>query len=303
MSTKSLSLSFVSLLLVLFGGWYIYSQNQVNHAPVVLTRSGSTLVTDLANPFATGASSSGSGEETSDKTESILMTTGTTETPEITYNITWSPKTLSGVYYQFGVGNPTETDKSVGELAEINKRCYDQYNPDLCDEKKLSLQGEFIGLSKNEDGTFEESKSKPTRMTPEIEYLVYSFISNPLLRQAGVQCGEHFWRNEGIAQTIYLQDDIGFIYYENWWNPYNIDINSMIIINPNTGRKELNTELIWSFYTQISFPSKLEGGNNYTNTKLTECLTNNNIFTPLQAHVDRYYRELIWLWREYKVEE
>jgi hypothetical protein len=303
MSTRSLTLSLVTLFTLLLGGWYIYDQTRVSHTPVSLVQSGSTLVSDLANPFGSGGRDI---KEIIYDTKPTQPTWETSSGKEIYFNTNWMGRTMDvqgkSVYYQFGVGNPRETDKSVEELIEINKRCYDTYTPDLCDEKKRSLQGEFIGLSKNEDGTFEEPKTKPTRMTPEIEYLVYSFLSNPLLREAGTMCGQHFWRNEGTAQTIYLQDDIGFIYYENWWNPYNIDINRMITINPDTGRKELNTELIWSLYTQISTPSKLEGGNNYTNTNLTNCLTKNNILIPLQAHVDRHYRELMWLWREYKVE-
>jgi len=302
MSTKTRSISLVSIILVLFGGWYIYNQSQFSHTPVTLVQSGSTLVSDLANPFSSGSPSENI-EEVSDKTGSILMNTGTTEDPEIVYNTTWTPRTLSGVSYQFGVGNPRETDKSVGELNELSKECRKVESTKASCGLEIITSTESVYHYMNEDGTFEEPTAKPTRMTLEIEYLVYSFLSNPILREAGVKCGEHFWRNEGIAKTIYLQDDIGFIYHENWWNPYNIDINRIITINPDTGRKELNTELIWSLYTQISTPSKLEGGNNYTNTKLTECLAANNILIPLQAHVDRHYRELIWLWGEWKVAE
>jgi hypothetical protein len=302
MTIKTLSISLISLTIILFGGWYIYDQTKVSHTPVVLSQSGSGLVSDLANPFSSG-SSSGSVEELSSKTGNTLMNTRTTETPEMVYNTTWTPRTLSGVYYQFGVGNPKETDKSVEELMEMNKKCLENYVPESCDDRIISLQGEYIGVITNDDGTFKEFDRKPSRMTPEIEQRVLAFISNPLLRKSTELCGDMFWPDDMPGRVIYPQEDMSEVMSENWWKPYQIDINHLILINPSTGRKEFNIGPIWTLRTQILFPALRQGQTgNYTNTKLTDCLQKNNILAPLQAHVDRHYRELMWLWREYKVE-
>jgi hypothetical protein len=301
MSTKSISMSLIVLSLFLFGGWYIYNKDKGEYIPVVLMQSGATLISDATSPFASGGVSSEALLDTSGSGET---NTGVIEKPEIVYNTTWKPRTLSGVYYQFGVGNPSETDKSVEELMEMNKKCLDNYTPDLCDERSISNQGEYAGVLTNDDGTFKEFDRKPSRMTPEIEYLVYSFLSNPLIRQSSEKCGEFFWPDDMPGRIIYPQEDMGEVSPENWWKPYRIDINQLIVINPNTGRKELNIDPIWTLRTQILFPAVTKGqsGGNYTNTKLTHCLAKNNILTPLQAHVNNHYRDLIWLWREYKVE-
>ncbi len=294
MSSKSLSVSLITLSILIIGVWYTYNQNRFSHTPRVINSSGSTFVSDLVSPFASGqSSSSGDFQENQNSIGTNTISTGT---KEITYNATWTPKTLSGVYYQFGVGNPRETDKSVEEITEMNKRCLN-YSPKLCDEKTISLNGEFISVSRKEDGTFEDPERQPSRMTPEIEYLVYSFLSNPIIRQSSESCGEYFWINDGIAQGIYLQHDIGFVHQDNWWNPYNIDINRLIFINPNTGRKELNIDLIWTLRTQILFPSAtIETTGHYTNTKLTNCLQKHNQLQLLQSHVASHYERLRQAW-------
>jgi hypothetical protein len=198
-------------------------------------------------------------------------------------------------------------DKSVEELIEMNKACLENYTPESCDERKISPQGEYIGVLTNDDGTFREFDRKPARMTPEIEQLVYSFLSNPLILQSTEFCGGMFWRDGEEGAPFYntggLREDMDEILPENWWKPYQIDINHLIIINANTGRKELNIDPIHSLRTQILFPPvTLEKRGYYTNIKLTNCLQQNNILVPLQTHVDRHYRDLLWLWREYRVE-
>lgn len=296
MSTRSLTLSLVTLSTLIFGGWYLYNQEQVNHTPVVLSQSGTSVVSDLANPFGSGGSSTGIIDEIKDAT-------GTTKKPEIIYNTTWKPRTLSGVYYQFGVGNPKETDKSMGELKDISINCL----------QNLSGECQNIPYYESLYSTYNESMDiiftgTISRMTPEIEYLVYSFLSNLLIRQSSEKCGEYFWRDGQEGAPFYnnelMHEDMGEVSPENWWKPYRIDIHQLIVINPSAGRKELNIDPIWTLRTQILFPALTKGQTGYyTNTKLTECLAKNNILAPLQAHVDRHYRELMWLWREYKVEE
>lgn len=81
-----------------------------------------------------------------------------------------------------------------------------------------------------------------------------------------------------------------------WWNPYNIDINDFILIHPKTGRKILETNAIASLKTQIEAPSYLEGGSNFTNYPLRECLEKNNQLIQLQVHVREYYEKLFKAW-------
>lgn len=58
------------------------------------------------------------------------------------------------------------------------------------------------------------------RMTPEIEYLVYSFLSNPIIRQSSESCSEYFWRDGNDGAPLYINEDMGEIIPEDWWTPY-----------------------------------------------------------------------------------
>ncbi len=307
MSKNTYTIAAICFIMSIIAAIY-YTNAPISHDPVKPSTTNTGLITDLASPFGSGGRDTSSGIVFD--TTPTQPTWETSSGKEIFFNTNWMGRvvTIQGklAHYQFGSGNPLEFDKSREEIIQINKDCNLAQSAEesmLCNARLG--QGESLSNISLPDGT--EGLSYPSRMTPEIEYLVYSFLSNPIIRQSSEKCGEFFWKDGNEGAPFYnnetMHEDMGEVMPENWWKPYRIDINQLILINPNTGRKELNTDPIWTLRTQILFPPVTYGKTgNYTNTKLTNCLSKNNILTPLQAHVDRHYRELIWLWREYKVE-
>lgn len=176
----------------------------------------------------------------------------------IQVELNWKSRTYSGVLYVFGVWNPNGTNKNPEDSSQWN-------------------------------------------MTSEIEHLVYAFLVNPIIRESSIKCAQYFWKDENDGRPIYntwgMHEDMWEISSENWWNPYSIDINKLILLNVTNGRKELNIAPIWTLRTQISFPAvKLWVWWHYTNIQLTECLKKNNLLESLQSHVEFYYKKLSQLW-------
>lgn len=213
-----------------------------------------------------------------------------TGTKQVELNLNWSGRTLSGIYYQFGSGNPVETDKSIEELVQMNIDCINLTAP-KCQIDQLAL-GELV--SGNDNLGSWNPTSIPNRITPEIEYLAYSFLSNPIIRQSSESCAEYFY-TYGQAYSVF-GPGVGDTLDTNWWNPYRININDIIMVNLTTGRKELNLERISTLNTQLQIPSELQGGQYYTNVPLRECLQKNNQLNLLQSHVASHYERLRQLW-------
>jgi hypothetical protein len=301
MKISRIHLIIISLLVVV-SFWFLnhLTTSTVSNPPI---SSQSGLVSDLANPFGSGNSNKTLFDAT--PTQPVWETSSGAA---VYYNTNWMGRTVEihgkPVHYQFGRGNPVETDKTRNEIIELNKLCRKtEPSSDMSSCISALGQGENLSNITLPDGT--DGFSHVSRMTPEIEYLVYSFLSNPLIRQSSERCGEFFWRDGEEGAPFYnnetMREDMGEVSSENWWKPYRIDINQLIVINPTTGRKELNTEPIQTLNTQIQYPAVTrETWGYYTNIKLTKCLAKNNILTPLQSHVSRHYSELMWLWREWK---
>ncbi len=249
-------------------------------SPIVITSTSSGLVSDLASPFGSGDS----GKILFDATPT-QPTWETSSGTTVFFNTNWIGRTIEiqgkPVHYQFSSGNPVETDKSVEELVQLNKRC--RTNP-VCGNNELS-QYESVGDISNDDGTWKSFDPIP-RITPEVERLVYEFLSNPVIRQSSESCGNKFFTYDQ-AYSVF-GSIIGETIPTDWWNPYNIDINTYITINPNTGRKELNTKPIHTLKQQLNTPSELAGGTWWSNIPLRECLEKNNQLTFLLNHVNLY---------------
>lgn len=115
-------------------------------------------------------------------------------------NTQWKTRTLSGITYVFGEGNPREVALSKGELQNIRKKCGNQSDPDS--------QGY---LCKEGDGY----------ITPEVENYLKVALSDPN------------W--EKFAGCFHPSERISYILEPNF-----LDINTFLIINTQTGRKELD---------------------------------------------------------------
>jgi hypothetical protein len=262
-------------ILILIGSclWFFFYSTPQTPAAVSI---GTGLVSDLASPFGSG-----------DSSKTLFDTTPTQPTWEtssgaiVYYNTNWMGRTVEirgkSVYYQFGSGNPMETDKTVQEIADIYQKCMGN-----CD--KLTGPHEFVSSITLPDGS--DGLSKPARITPEVERLLYEFLSNPILRQSSESCGNKFFTYDQ-AYSVF-GSVIGETLPEDWWNPYRIDINTYITINPNTGRKELNMMPMETLRQQLNIPSILVGGTWWSNIPLRDCLQKNKQLTFLLSHVNLY---------------
>jgi hypothetical protein len=265
-------------ILVLIGSCLWFFSRSISHAPVVVS-TGTGLVSDLVSPFGSGNSSKTLFDTT--PTQPIWETSsGAT----VYYNTNWMGRTIEihgkPVHYQFGSGNPVETDKTIVELIELNKRC--RTNPACIGE--LGNQ-ESVGDISNDDGTWKGFDPIP-RVTPELERLLYEFLSNPILRQSSESCGNKFFTYDQ-AYSVF-GPTIGETQAQDWWNPYSIDINTYITINTNTGRKELNMMPMYTLRHQLNIPSELVGGTWWSNIPLRDCLQKNKQLTFLLSHVNLY---------------
>ena len=128
-------------------------------------------------------------------------------------------------------------------------------------------------------------------ITPQIENLVASFFANPILLQSSQACAKYFWKDDRDGKLYYPQEDMGEP--SGWWNPYVIDINEFMKINPLSGRKEIEPSILWTFNTQIQFaPLKPDQRSHYPNMLLIECLKKNKLLIPLQKHVGSHYEKI-----------
>jgi hypothetical protein len=266
-------------ILVLIGSCLWLFSRSVSQNPAVVS-IGTGLVSDLASPFGSGGSNKTLFDTT--PTQPIWETSsGAT----IYYNTNWMGRTVEihgkPVHYQFGSGNPVETDKSVQEIAEIYKKCMGN-----CDG--LTGPHEFVSSITLSDGS--DGLSNPSRVTPELERLLYEFLSNPILRQSSESCGDKFFTYDQ-AYSVF-GSTIGETQSQDWWDPYRIDINTYITINPNTGRKELNMMPMYTLRQQLNIPSELVGGTWWSNIPLRDCLQKNKQLTYLLNHVNLYTDKL-----------
>jgi hypothetical protein len=228
-----------------------------------------------------------------------LIDTSTQEKLEIRRKLTWTPRTLSGIPYQFGSGNPQEVDKSVEELRKIYIDCVKSDNSSC--RNHIPYYEQLVDTYDEEMNPIHTGNI--ARITPEIEYVLYQFLSHPILYQSTEACGVYFWNYQqtydqyGSSVTdIYMaSEEYG---PPKWWDPYDIDINDYIRINPYTGRKDINLNLIITLNTQIQTPSEKEGGKYHTNTALVQCLQEHNLLIPLQNHVQTQFETLRKMWYE-----
>jgi hypothetical protein len=267
-------------------GIYTWINNNPTPSQAIFTNTSSGLISNLSSPFGNG----GTGKSNIIDTPISSINTTHSGAQPIELNLTWSGRTLSGVYYQFGSGNPVETDKSIEKLIQMNKDCGNLTDP-KCHIDQLA-PGELVSGNDNL-GTWNPT-STPSRITPEIEYLVYSLLSNPIIHQSSESCGKYFF-TYSQAYSIF-GPGVGDTLDTNWWNPYQININDFIIVNPTTGRKELNLERVSTLNTQLQIPSELQGGQYYTNVPLRECLQKHNQLQLLQSHVASHYARLRQAW-------
>ncbi len=164
------------------------------------------------NTSSTGKTLSNSGSNQSGSMSSSGNTT-TFRKP----NTEWKTRTLSGITYVFGEGNPKEVALNDSDIEEMSRKCQD-----LSQLDDLVYRDTCIG---NPSGI-----PRPIYVYPEVEKLLFSALSDSDWNNLISKCQDSFSYAE---QTWNLPTG----YYNELLNLDDLDINKFISINGGTGRK------------------------------------------------------------------
>jgi hypothetical protein len=165
-------------------------------------------------------------------------------------NTEWKTRTISGVTYVFGEGNPKEVALSDEQLKVLMKKCGTESDPNNAGY-----------LCKDYDGY----------MTPEVEMYLKDALSDPNWNRLLAECEENLRWNEwshSKVSAIYDSHNPTVTYPIVAYTEF-LDVNKWITVNTD-GRKELdqgrlNAFLSWfSFgfhghWIQYEWPSHLDG--------------------------------------------
>lgn len=198
---------------------------------------------------------------------------------QVKIETTWYSPKNSNITYVFGSGNPQEISISRTELENINKWQIIQ-NPVYLNIKLWAYEKVWWSLESTGVILF----GKPAIVTPRLEYMILDFLKNPLIQMSSEKCGSYFFTYSS-AYSIFWPEIWDIL---NWWNPYNIDINTLIIINPETRRKEFLSESIYTLKTQLSSWIHGEDNVDYPNKDLQKCLSEYNLLDSLRKLMNNY---------------
>lgn len=177
-------------------------------------------------------------------------------------NTNWKTRTLSGIIYEFGKGNPKEV--------ALNQEQIKAYF--LCKEPFLD------SLYKNHEGQCSEDRGY---ITPEVEDYILLGLSDPNWNKLATECEKSFRIIETDDTRINGENDENFPYFDRVFGSGFLDIDRFISIDPTTKLKILNIGLIRSLSLYISSASHygVRKGDGYIN--------------PTGDCVDRYGTEIV----------
>ena len=200
----------LSVLLVAF--YFFMSQNDEKSSVVLNeSRTNSTIETDSLKRLETygssgvnwGMSPFGSGKPLTEEEKPVFKKP----------NLEWKTRTINGITYVFGEGNPKEVALTKTGIEEMNKSC--------ADIPKENLE-KFCGQSY---GNFRY-------VSKEVENHIMLALSDPNWVKIQTECRASFYP-ENLATTS--QDS--FSYDEMFSKENMLDINNYISIDPQTGLK------------------------------------------------------------------
>lgn len=148
-------------------------------------------------------------------------------------NIIWKPKTLQiqgkWVSYEFGKGNPHEVSLDQEGLEKLNQRC----------QEILDTTNSVSSNSKWREKNCDPESSRPYYVSSQVEYNTLSALDPSTWEnlytkcEVGLRYGDTF-RNAGENHTLT---------FDTLFSSGALDIEKLITIDEETGRKRLNLEL------------------------------------------------------------
>ncbi len=173
-------------------------------------------------------------------------------------NTEWKTRTLSGITYVFGEGNPKKIALNFEQLQEMSKKCVLTSTSETLITSTMSLMNGFCN-PENEMLRY---------VTPEIEKHLLLALSDPSWSKLATECEKNF---RAIEQGYYISDAKANnaqnsswpnLYFDLTFSSGFLDMNNFISIEPNTGWKVLNTGLTISishFLMQAMLDGQSEG--------------------------------------------
>ncbi len=140
-------------------------------------------------------------------------------------NTEWKTRTLSGITYEFGKGNPKEVALDQAGLGRLSKECED---PNILN-------------SLNEKGVCNPETARPYYLSPEVELHIISALSSPDWENLYQKCeknirfGDTAWRSQSSDPSLLFDQVFGSGI---------LNIDNFITIDKENGRKKLNTNLV-----------------------------------------------------------
>ncbi|MBX9808972.1 hypothetical protein K2X92_01105 [Candidatus Gracilibacteria bacterium] len=199
------------------------------------------------NPFQTGSTST--GELTKPETPKPQTTKVVFQKP----NTEWKSRTLSGITYVFGEGNPKEVALSVETMQQEFRQC--EITP-----------GSMARICRDGMAGY---------VSPEIERALKQVLESPLWGQLINLCSSEQRLNPGAFDK----------FNKHILAPGALDISRFLIIDPDTGRKELAISTFNNIYSAIvSVGADINDPRNDTGVRSTE-----GIFYPC---VEQYGKPL-----------
>lgn len=224
---------FLSVLLIAF--YFFSSQNEeANIVTVHESGTNSTIEIDSLKRLETvsnsgvswGMSPFGSGKPLTEE-EKLVFKKPNTE---------WNTRTISGVTYVFGDGNPEKVSLNQEQLQEFKEKCNNSNDPNNSGY-----------LCKEEDGY----------VTPEVEKYIKAALSDPNWENLLTNCEINLrhYTNQTQEYYNYYPNKDGFINFNIVAHTDFLDINKWITID-NTGRKSISIDRIISLNNWIASATK-----------------------------------------------
>ena len=154
-------------------------------------------------------------------------------------NLEWKTRRIliddQWVTYEFGKGNPREVALSIDQIKEKNKQC--------------ALHNMASVLYKS--GFCNPETEYFRYVSPEVEKYLSLALSDPNWVKLATECEQNFRFTERdltpeiINQT--LLGDSSFLYFDRVFKPGFLNMENFLTIDPSTGLKHLNANIIRSF--------------------------------------------------------
>ncbi|NRH21283.1 hypothetical protein HOO68_04535 [Candidatus Gracilibacteria bacterium] len=138
-------------------------------------------------------------------------------------NTEWKTRTLSGITYVFGEGNPVGIAMDRSQIEAMNTPCGNDVS--LIEKGICDAELGFMYI------------------TPEIEKHLLAALSDPNWSKLATECENHFRAREGPDALTNAQNDPSYLIFDRVFSPGFLDIDRFISIEPTTGLKMLNNHL------------------------------------------------------------